>query len=159
MGIRNGRRRWARLMVAGLAGVLVAAVPNSAWAHAELVSNGSVPRDSDQKLDFNVPEEKGADVHNTKVVFAVPAGFKVAGCEQKPNWNCTVSGASAGRTAVTFARTAGNEKDERFSFNVRTPGQGGDYSIPTNQSYSDNSTARWNGPPDSDSPAPVLKVT
>ena len=49
--------------------------------------------------------------------------------------------------------------DARFTFGVHTPGQGGDYPFPTNQSYSDNSTVRWDGPPGPDAPAPVLKVT
>ena len=145
-------------MAAALAGVVIAAVPSTAWAHPVFVGSGSVPADSDQKLVFHVPEEKGPDIHNTKIVFAVPAGFRVAGCDQKPKWECTVSGASGGRTAVTFTRTSGNEKDEEFSFAVHTPGPG-DYPIPTNQSYSDNSTVRWNGPPESETPAPVLKVT
>lgn len=159
MGNRRATGRRSARLAAVLAGVIVAAVPATAWAHPTFVSSGSVPANSDQKLVFNVPEEKGPDIHNTKVVFAVPAGFKVAGCDQKPSWECTVSVASGGRTAVTFSRTGGNEKDERFSFGVHTPEKPGDYPIPTNQSYSDNTTVRWGGPADSDTPAPVLKVT
>lgn len=159
MGNRSARGRRTRRFAAMLTGVVAAAVPVAAWAHPTFVSSGSVPKDTPQKLVFNVPEEKGPDIHNTKVVFAVPAGFRVSGCDQKPKWDCTVAGASGGRTAVTFTRTAGNEKDEQFGFGVHTPGQAGDYPIPTNQSYSDNSTVRWSGPPDSETPAPVLKVT
>lgn len=162
MGNRSTKRRdrRGRAGLAALAvGAVIAAFPATAWAHPTFVSSGSVPADSDQKLVFNVPEEKGPEVHNTKVVFAVPAGFRVSGCDQKPKWECTVAGASGGRTAVTFSRTSGNDKDEQFRFGVHTPGKPGDYPIPTNQSYSDNSTVRWSGPPDSDTPAPVLKVT
>ena len=159
MGNRNARGRRTRRLAVVLTGVVAATAPVTAWAHPTFVSSGSVPKDTPQKLVFNVPEEKGPDIHNTKVVFAVPAGFRVSGCDQKPKWDCTVAGASGGRTAVTFTRTAGNEKDEQFSFGVHTPGQAGDYPIPTNQSYSDNSTVRWSGPPDSETPAPVLKVT
>ena len=155
---RTCSRRAGRLAVVGV-GLIIAAVPGSAWAHPTFVSGGSAPPNSDQKLVFNVVEEKGPDVHNTKVLFVVPAGFRVSGCEQKPKWECNVSGASAGRTTVTFTRTSGNEKDETFGFAVRTPDKPGDYPIPTNQSYSDNSTMRWNGPAESDSPAPVFKVT
>lgn len=155
---RRFGRRTARLAM-GLAGLVAAVVPGAAWAHPTFVSSGSVPKDSDEKLVFKVGEEKGPDVHNSKVVFVVPAGFRVSGCDQKPNWECALAGASGGRTTVTFTRTAGNEKDEQFGFGVHTPGQAGDYPIPTNQHYSDNSTARWSGPPDSDAPAPVLRVT
>jgi uncharacterized protein YcnI len=156
-------RRRARRLGPGLAGVVaglvLAAVPSAAWAHAVFLSSGSVPANSDQKLTLNVPEEKGASVHNTKVVFVVPAGFTVAGCDEKRDWSCAVSGASNGRTLVTYTRSAGDSSDARFSFGVHTPGQAGDYPFNTNQYYSDNSTVRWDGPPGSDTPAPVLKVT
>ena len=154
--IRMPRRR-ARL-AAVVAGGLLAAVPATAWAHAVFLSSGSVPANTDQKLTLNVPEEKGPNVHNTKIVFVVPAGFKVAGCDPKPEWTCAVSPASGGRTLVTYTRSSGTDADARFSFGVHTPGQG-DYPFDTNQYYSDNSTVRWDGPPDSDTPAPVLKVT
>jgi uncharacterized protein YcnI len=137
---------------------LILALPVAAWAHPVFVSNTSVPANSDQKLSFHVPEEKGADVHNTKVVFVLPAGFADARCDAKPQWDCAISGASNGRTVVSYTRTAGNGVDDRFSFAVRTPGQPGDYSIPTHQSYSDKSTVRWDGAPNSEYPAPVLKV-
>jgi len=157
MRSRRPRRR-GRLAAAVAAGAVIAAVPATAWAHAVFLSSSSVPANSDQKLTLNVPEEKGASVHNTKVVVVVPSGFAVKGCEPKPQWNCAVAGASEGRTTVTYTRSAGDDADGRFSFGVHTPGPG-DYPFAVNQTYSDNSTVRWNGPPDSDTPAPVLKVT
>ena len=158
--VASSRRR-TRLAAATavVAGIAVAAVPGVAWAHATFLSNGSVPANSDQKLTINVPEEKGPSVHNTKVVFVVPAGFSVSGCDPKNQWTCAVSPASNGRTVVTYTRSGGTDADARFSFGVHTPTQAGDYPFNTNQSYSDNSTQRWDGPPGSDSPAPVLKVT
>lgn len=142
------------------AGLVIAfALPTTAWAHPTFVSRGSVPADSDQKISVHVPEEKGPDVHNSRIVFVLPAGFSDARCDAKPQWDCAVSSASNGRTAVTYTRKAGNAVDDQFAFSVRTPRSPGDYPIPTNQSYSDNSTVRWAGPPNSDTPAPVLKVT
>jgi uncharacterized protein YcnI len=147
-------------VAAGLLSAVASAVlPSVAWAHPTFEGSASVPANSDQKLTFHVPEEKGSGVHNTKVVFVLPADFANARCEAKPQWHCAVSSASNGRTAVSYTRTAGNAADERFAFSVRTPGNPGDYPIPTNQSYSDNSTVRWAGPPNSDTPAPVLTVT
>ena len=142
-------------------GVLTAllSVPTTAWAHPTFTSSASVPTNSDQKLSFHVPEEKGPGVHNTKIMFVLPAGFSDARCDAKPQWDCSVSSATNGRTSVTYARSAANTVDDRFSLSVRTPGNPGDYPIQTNQSYSDNSTVRWAGPPNSDTPAPVLKVT
>ena len=150
-------RRRARL-AAVVAGSVLACIPAAAWAHAVFISSGSVPANTDQKLTLNVPEEKGSSIHNAKVVFVVPSGFKVAGCDPKPQWDCAVSAASGGRTAVTYTRSAGTDADGRFSFGVHTPGPG-DYPFNTIQTYSDNSTVRWDGAPDSDTPAPVLKVT
>lgn len=152
MGNRIGSRA---AFVALAMGAVVAAFPATAWAHAEF-EGSSVPANSDQKLTLNVPEEKGPNVHNTKVVVVVPSGFAVKGCE-KAGWKCEVAPASGGRTTVTYIREAGSS-DTRFSFGVRTPGPG-EYPFATNQTYSDNSTARWNGPPDSENPAPVLKVS
>ena len=145
-------------MVAGLAGAVVGLVPSAAWGHAEFKGQASVPARSDQKLTIDVPEEKGADVHSTKVVFVVPAGFTVSGCDPKKEWACEVAPGSNGRTLVTYNRTGGTNPDGLFTFGVRTPDKGGEYPFPTNQSYSDNTTVRWAGPPDSDNPAPVLKV-
>jgi len=156
---RRGRRGRAYLG-AVVAGAVVAAIPATAWAHAVFLSNSSVPANSDQKLTLNVPEEKGSSVHNTKVVFVVPSGFSVSGCDPKPQWKpCAVAPASEGRSTVTYARDSGDDADGRFTFAVHTPGRAGDYPFAVNQSYSDNTTTRWNGPPDSDTPAPVLKVT
>jgi len=151
------RCRWA-VLSAVAAGAALPVVPAHAWSHAVSLSSVSEPANSDQKLTLNVPEEKGPSVHNTKVVFVVPSGFSVSGCDQKPQWSCAVSGASNGRTLVTYTRSSGSDADARFTFGVHTPGQGGDYPFQTNQSYSDNSTVRWDGPPGSDTPAPVLKV-
>lgn len=159
MGNRMTRQRSRARLAAVVAGGIMAAVPAAAWAHAEFLGNASVPANSDQKLTINVPEEKGANVHNAKVVFVVPAGFSVSGCDPKPEWACAVSPASNGRTLVTYTRSSGSDADGRFSFGVHTPGKAGDYPFQTNQSYTDNSTQRWDGPPDSESPAPVLKVT
>jgi uncharacterized protein YcnI len=154
---RNGRGR--HYLAAMAAGTVLAALPAAAWAHAVFLSNSSVPANSDQKLTLNVPEEKGSSIHNSKVVFVVPSGFSVSGCDPKSQWQCAVSPASQGRTTVAYTRDAGDDADGRFSFGVHTPGQPGDYPFAVNQTYSDNSTTRWNGPPDSETPAPVLKVT
>jgi uncharacterized protein YcnI len=131
--------------------------PTAAWAHAEFVGDSSVPPDSDRALVIDVPEEKGRDVHNSKVVVEVPSGFAVSGCDPKPEWSCATSAAGA-RTLVTWTRSSGSDPDTHFSFGVHTPDQDGDYPFEVNQSYSDGSTVRWDGPPDSDTPAPVLRV-
>jgi len=156
---RTSSRRTRLRLAAVVAGGVMAAMPAAAWAHAVLESKTSVPANTDQKLVFNVPEEKGPDLHNSKVLFVVPSGFSVPGCDPKPQWTCAVAPVSGGRTTVTYTRSSGTDPDGHFSFGVHTPGQRGDYPFNTIQTYSDNSTVRWDGPPNSDTPAPVLKVT
>ena len=75
---RRGRR--GRLSLSAVAvGAVIAAFPATAWAHAEFVSNSSVPANSDQKLTLEVPEEKGPSIHNTNVVVVCHyAGLTVA---------------------------------------------------------------------------------
>ena len=143
-----------RLATAGLAAAL-AAVPGVAGAHATFV-NGSAPANADQTLTLDVPEEKGPDVHNQKVIVEVPGGFTVTGCSTPAGWACG-SQAAKGRTVVTFSRGAA-PVETRFDLQVHTPAKAGDYPFQVNQFYDDNSAEHWDGPPDSGTPAPVLHV-
>lgn len=137
----------------------MAFVPSAALGHAEFVGRTSVPAGSDQKLTLNVPEEKGPDVHSTRVVFVVPAGFTVSGCDQKPDWACEVASGSNGRTLVRYTRSSGTNPTGTSASGSARPTGPETIPFPTNQSYSDNTTMRWSGRPGSDHPAPVLKVT
>ena len=143
------------LRVVGLSAAILAAVPGVAWAHASFV-DGNAPPDADRTLTLDVPEERGPDVHNQKVIVEVPGGFSVAGCSTPGGWTCGAE-ASKGRTVVTFTR-GGAPVETRFDLQVHTPPQRGDYAFQVNQFYDDGSSAHWDGPPDSDSPAPVLRV-
>ena len=102
--VRQGRRGRAGL-AALAAGAVIVAFPATAWAHAEFVSNSSVPANSDQKLTLNVPEEKGPTVHNTKVVFVVPSGFSVSGCDTEAP--VEVRGDAGQRRPHDWSRTPG----------------------------------------------------
>ena len=108
------------------AGAVIAAVPATAWAHAEFQGNSSVPANSDQKLTLNVPEEKGPSVHNTKVVIRGPVRF--LGVRVRPEASVEVrrgAGQPAGARLVTYTRESGDDPDGNFSFGVHTPGPGG----------------------------------
>jgi len=148
------RTRILRLATIALVGA-VAGVPGVAWAHASFV-NGAAPPNADQTLTLDVPEEKGPDIHNEKVIVEVPGGFTVAGCSTPGGWACG-SQAAKGRTVVTFSRGAA-PAETRFDLRVHTPAKAGDYPFQVNQFYDDGSAAHWDGPPDSDNPAPVLRV-
>ena len=129
-----------------------------AQAHATFASPTTLPPESNQALTINAEEERGPDVHNTKIIIEVPGDFTVRRCEQKRGWSCSTSSASQNRTLVTWVRQSGADPDARFTFEVRTPGRSGDYPFEVNQFYDDGQASRWSGPPDSDAPAPVLTV-
>ena len=148
-------QRLTILRVAGLSAAILAAVPGVAWGHASFV-DGNAPPDADRTLTLDVPEEKGPDVHNQKVIVEVPGGFAVAGCSTPGGWACG-SQESKGRTVVTFTRGT-SPVETRFNLEVHTPARSGDYTFQVNQFYDDGSAAHWDGPPDSDTPAPVLRV-
>ncbi|MDQ3947106.1 MAG: DUF1775 domain-containing protein [Actinomycetota bacterium] len=143
-----------RLATAGLAAAL-AALPGVARAHATFV-NGSAPANADQTVTLDVPEEKGPDIHNQKVIVEVPGGFTVSACSTPAGWACG-SQAAKGRTVVTFSR-GGSPVETRFDLHVHTPAKPGDYPFQVNQFYDDGSAEHWDGPPDSGNPAPVLRV-
>lgn len=149
------RRKRLRLAAAALAATL-AATPGLAWAHATFESD-TAPVDADHVLSLDVPEEKGPDVHNQRVVVEVPGGFTVRDCSTPGGWACESEGASRGRTIVSFTRGPA-PVETRFDLAVHTPAEEGRYPFEVNQFYDDGSDARWDGPPDSDSPAPVLQV-
>lgn len=155
--------RWTRhsrpLLVLFLGAAATIASVGPARAHASFASPTTVPRDSDQTLTIDAEEERGPDVHNAKIIIEVPGDFRVRSCEQKPGWSCSTSSASGNRTLVTWVRQSGKDPDARFSFAVRTPGRPGEYRFEVNQLYDDGKASRWDGPPDSDTPVPVLTVT
>ncbi|MGH8993599.1 MAG: DUF1775 domain-containing protein [Acidimicrobiia bacterium] len=142
-------------ILAGLFAVVLVAVPGVAWGHATF-ANDRAPANADQALTLDVPEERGPDVHNQKVIVEVPGGFTVAGCSTPGGWACG-SEESKGRTVVTFTRGSA-PVETGFNLQVHTPARAGDYAFEINQFYDDGSASRWDGPPDSDTPAPVLRV-
>ena len=167
-----------RLVFAGLAGLVVAAVPTSAWAHAVFLSSESVPKDSEAKITFSVPveeeghthamgEEEPATAYNQKVEIEVPRGFEVVSCDQTADWKCEAEpnegSPSAGQAhggTVTFTRvtTSGSNMDH-LSFTVHTPTHIGTYRFPTTQTLSDGDETEWKGDGvTSEHPAPTVRV-
>lgn len=136
-------------------GALALAVP-SAWGHAEF-DQKSAKANAEQGFTLKVPEERGEKLHNTKVVLAVPDGWAAGKCEAKASWGCAVSPPSADRPAlVTWTRQSPGG-DDVFRLTLRT-GPRGRIPVPVHQTYSDGQTVRWDGPEDSENPAPVVEV-
>ena len=152
----NRSRRRLVVVLVGAAATIASVGP--AQAHASFASATTVPPDSNQTLTNDADEERGPDVHNAKIIVEVPGGFAVRSCEQKPGWSCSTSSASGNRTLVTWVRQSGTDPNAKFTFAVRTPRQSGEYRFEVNQFYDDGKASRWDGPPDSDTPGPVLTV-
>jgi uncharacterized protein YcnI len=127
-----------------------------AWGHAKF-DQKSAKANTEQGFTLEVPEERGPRFHNDKVVLAVPDGWAAGKCEAKASWGCAVSPPTAGRPGlVTWTRQAPGG-DDVFRLSLRT-GRPGRIAVPVHQTYSDGQTMRWDGPEDSENPAPVVEV-
>lgn len=169
ISLRGTRARGNPARALGLgAGVVLLAIAGAlpAFGHASF-DRGVVPADSEEGLTMRVPVEPPenggspplADRHNTRVTIRIPAGFRVLSCENKPGWSCSVNPASGNVPYhLRWTRSSGPpEQVDTFDFTVRTA-KPGRYRFETNQTYSDGTTAYWDGPPDSPTPAPELEV-
>ncbi|MGH9003669.1 MAG: DUF1775 domain-containing protein, partial [Acidimicrobiia bacterium] len=156
---RRGRAPRRGVCVLVGAAVLVISGASPAWGHAKFISATSVPAGTDQPVVMSVPEERGAAVHTNRVVVGVPVGFTVLSCEAKAERECSSEASPDGVVLVTFTRTPGTNPDPLFAFVLHTPAQPGDHRFKVAQTYSSGEVVIWDGPPGSDTPAPVLKVT
>jgi len=147
-----------------------------AAAHVTL-QPGEVPAGGFTRLDVRVPTERD-DASTTKVAVQFPPGFTTVSTEPVPGWTAKVN-------RVKLAKPQVNDEGEKITDRVDTvtwtatggqgigPGQFQDFglslAIPDKagsaltfkavQTYSSGEVVRWIGPPDSESPAPQVKLT
>jgi uncharacterized protein YcnI len=134
---------------AALAAALVAASP--AFAHAEISPN-QVQAKEDQLFTLVVPTEKKRAT-TIRVDLTLPEGFEIDSFVPNHDWqriasdrSVTWNGGSVPEgEAAAFEFVGAAENAEDYTFSVR-------------QIYSDGSVVEWSGPPDSDTPAPVLEA-
>jgi uncharacterized protein len=161
-----------RKTIAALVGAAGLAVPAAASAHVTLQPN-QAPAGGYVRLDVRVPNEKEKG-DTTKVVVRFPKGFAEASYEPVPGWTVSVEK----RKLATPVKTDDGEVTEEvsqitwsggriapgefqdFGLSVQVPGKAGDFlTFKALQTYSDGEVVRWIGTPDSDQPAPQVKVT
>jgi uncharacterized protein YcnI len=142
-----------------LAAAVAALAAGSAFAHAHVLPE--VALTGDQLYSVVVPNEKD-DATTTKVVLNVPEGFGIDLFDETPGWKREItrsgSGEDARVTRVTWT-SDGEGTDEGALFHF--PGgsdDGGSYTFPVEQTYSDGSVVDWSGPEDADDPAPVVEL-
>ncbi len=162
------------ILGAVLAAPLVLAT--AASAHVTL-QPGEVPAGGFTRLDVRVPTERD-NASTTKLAVQFPAGFTTVSTEPVPGWTAKV-------TRVKLAKPQVNDEGEKITDRVGTvtwtatggrgigPGQFQDFglslAVPDKagsaltfkavQTYSSGEVVRWIGPPDSDEPAPQVKLT
>jgi periplasmic copper chaperone A len=136
-----------------------------------------VPAGGFTRLDVRVPTER-PDASTTKVEVQFPPGFTTVSTEPVPGWTAKVA-------RVKLAKPQVNDEGEKITDRVDTvtwtaagqggigPGQFQDFglslAVPDKagssltfkavQTYSSGEVVRWIGPPDSEEPAPQVKLT
>ena len=159
---------------AAAAAVALAALPATAAAHVTLQPN-EVPAGEFKRLDVRVPNERD-DASTTRVQVKFPPGFIFVSHEPVPGWETRVRTVALDEPIEVF----GEEQTERvdtvtFSTDGRgiRPGQFQDFGLSVGlpdepgatltfralQTYSSGEVVRWIGAPDSDEPAPQVRLT
>jgi uncharacterized protein YcnI len=153
------------------------ALPAAADAHVTLQPTSVPAGGEDQRLVVRVPNEMD-NASTVKLDLQLPPGFAEASFEPNPGWSVKVTKAklavpihtddgdiTEGVTRITWT---GDGKDgsippgafKDFGLSVLVPGKAGDkLTFKALQTYSNGKLVRWIGPPDSDTPAPVVDVT
>jgi uncharacterized protein len=152
------------------------ALPAAAGAHVT-VQPGEVPAGGFTRLDVRVPTERD-NASTTKVAVQFPAGFTTVSTEPVPGWTAKVTRAKLAKPqvndegekitdrvdTVTWTATGGQGigpgQFQDFGLSLAVPDKAGSaLTFKAVQTYSSGEVVRWIGPPDSDEPAPQVKLT
>ena len=161
-----------RLILAVAAGALLAAGP--AQAHVTLQPR-EAPADSFARLNVRVPNERDR-ASTEKVRLQFPPGFLAISYEPVDGWEIDVKTRKLDQPAELFGERVTEEVDE-VSLTAQDgeairPGQFRDFGLSLRipdtpnrtltfkalQTYSNGEVVRWIGPPDSDEPAPQVRL-
>ena len=152
------------------------ALPAAAQAHVT-VNPSTAPAGSFGELLVRVPNEQD-NARTTKVDLQLPPGFVEASYEAQPGWTVKVTKRKLA-TPVQTDDGPVNEEVARITWTATgqqgaiAPGQFKDFPLSVRipdeantaltfkalQTYSNGQIVRWIGAPDSDTPAPQVKVT
>jgi uncharacterized protein YcnI len=145
---------------AALAASLLAMLPATAFAHAEISPKVSVSG-ALQLYSLAVPTEK-ENATTTKIVLTLPKGFAIDSFVPSAGWRRQLQQTGTGDSAVIqkVTWTGGHtptEEDSLFQF-LAQPASTGTYTFAVQQTYSDGSIVDWSGSESSDSPSPTIDV-
>ena len=139
-------------IVAAAAGALAPA----AAAHSIVLPFSSRPADL-QLYTVIVPTE--ADAATTEVALKVPEGIDFLLVRETPGWKVRVERRNDRIDVVRWAGSAGPDLFTEFRLLARNPILEGDLPWRITQTYSNGETVRWIGPPGSDFPASVTRLS
>jgi periplasmic copper chaperone A len=141
------------------------AAPAIAQAHVTLRPD-EAPAGGFARLDVRVPNERD-DASTTKVEVKFPPGFEEVSIEPVPGWTAKVTKSKSTEQVSTITWTGtgpqgrispGEFRD--FGLSVGLPDEPGkSLTFKALQTYSSGEVVRWIGVPDSDEPAPQVKLT
>jgi uncharacterized protein YcnI len=155
---------------AALAGALALAPP--AGAHVTLQPE-EAPAGGFTRLDVRVPNERDS-ADTTKVVVQFPPGFLSVSTEPVPGWESEIGMRKLDKPVEQFGEQVTEEVGRiTFTGGAIGPGEFQDFGLSLGvpdkpgstvtfkalQTYSNGEVVRWIGPPDSESPAPQVKLT
>ncbi|MEA2332116.1 MAG: hypothetical protein QOH58_2254 [Thermoleophilaceae bacterium] len=148
--------------IAMTASVAALALPATAGAHVTLQPS-EVPAGGFTRLDVRVPNERD-NAATTKVDLQLPPGFESVSYEPAPGWGVKVTrrGKDVGRITWTGdGRTGIIEPGEfqDFGLSLAVPDRPGEaLTFKALQTYDSGEVVRWIGAPDSDEPAPQVRL-
>jgi uncharacterized protein YcnI len=160
--------------VTAVLAVLVALPASAAQAHVTLQPN-QLPAGGFKKLDVRVPNERDK-AGTSKVVVQFPEGFTTVSHEPVEGWKVDVKMAklatpievegekvSERLDTVTFTAEDGNEiqpgEFRDFGLSLRMPEEPTTLTFKAIQTYDNGEVVRWIGAPESEEPAPQVKLT
>jgi uncharacterized protein YcnI len=149
-------QRRSRLTVALAAALaLCAGVPAGALAHAIVQPAASRPADQ-QVYTLIVPNER--DVDTTSIRMAVPAGVDSVSVERVAGYKTTLERSGGRVTEVRWDGVVPAGFHATLRFIARNPVEQGTIAWKVLQTYAGGETVRWIGAPDSDQPAPRVRI-
>lgn len=145
-------------LCAALVTALVAT--SAAMAHAK-VSPPVIQKGTDYVFTVAVPTESET-ASTTMVELTPPEGFTIDAVTPTPGWDVNVQKSGSGESAViTKVTWSGGTIPPEQASNFAIVGEAEseeDYALDVRQTYSDGKVVDWNGPEDSDTPAPVVEA-
>jgi periplasmic copper chaperone A len=161
-----------RSYILGAALVAVLALAPTAVAHVTLQPE-EAPAGGFTRLDVRVPNERD-NADTTKVDVQFPPGFLSVSYEPVPGWDIKITKRKLDKPVEQFGEQVTEEVGRiTFTGGPIGPGEFQDFglslAVPDKpgtvvtfkaiQTYSNGEVVRWIGPPDSEEPAPQVKLT